>query len=259
MQRNIFFWLDTRHPVSLDVAVLDNACLSVYIHGILILFLCLGWRMAGGDRNTAECFSSQETEVWRPSSELPALLLPERPQIICPLRHIQQPQSCGLPFLRATAPYRCGLCSRWPRSQAGELMKRSIGLLFWLIIRARVTAAPVIEPVMMIWFHQAARIKRTRWLKSGESVELCSALASSLWGFSQSLPGASQGFPHWTQRGCKGAKQGFPAEATMTLEHGVGAKRSTQAPQWNWIHFCDSVSTLALEHSVFWFFSQSCP
>lgn len=222
MQRNISFWLSTKHPVSLVAAALDNACLSVYIHGILILFLCLGWWAAGGDGNTAECLSSQETEVWRLNSGLPGLLLPERPQIICPLRHIQQPQSSGLPFLRATAPCCCGLCSRWPRSRAGELMKRSMGLLFRLIIWARVTAAPVIEPVMMIWFHQAGRIKRTRLLKSGESVELCSASASSLWGFSQSLPGASQGFPHWTERGCKGAKQGFPAEATMTLEHGVG-------------------------------------
>lgn len=63
MQRNISLWLSTRHPVSLVAAVLDNACLSVYIHGILILFLCLGWRAVGGDRNTAECLSSQETEV----------------------------------------------------------------------------------------------------------------------------------------------------------------------------------------------------
>lgn len=165
MQRNISFWLSTSHPVSLFTAVLDNACLSVYIHGILIPFLCLGWWVAGGDRNTAECLSLQETEVWRPNLRLQGLLLPERPQIICPLCHIQQPQSCGLPFLRATAPCYCGLCSHWPHSQAGELMKRSIGLLFQLIIWARVTAAPVIEPVMMIWFHQAARIKRTRWLK----------------------------------------------------------------------------------------------
>lgn len=172
--RNISFWLSTKHPVSLVAAALDNACLSVYIHGILILFLCLGCRAAGGDRNTAECLSSQETEVWRLNPGLPGLLLPERPQIICPLRHIQQPQSSGLPFLRATAPCCCGLCSRWPRSRAGELMKRSMGLLFRLIIWARVTAAPVIEPGMMIWFHQAGRIKRTHLLKSGESVELCS-------------------------------------------------------------------------------------
>lgn len=148
------------------------------------------------------------------------------------------------------------LCSRWPRSRAGELMKRSIGLLFRLIIWARVTAAPVIEPVMMIWFHQAARIKRTRWLKSGESVELCSATALSLWGFSQSLPGASQGFPHWTQRGCEGAKQGFPAEATMTLEHGVGP--NGQPRSHSETEFTSAIQFLRW-HSVFWFFSQSCP
>lgn len=146
----------------------------------------------------------------------------KRPQIICPLCHIQQPQSSGLPFLRDTTPYCCGLCSRWPRSRAGELMKRSMGLLFLLIIQARVTAVSVIEPVMIIWFHQAGRIKRTHLFKSGESVELRSVSASSLWRFSQSMPGASQGFPHWTQRGCEGAKQGLPTEATMTLERGVG-------------------------------------
>lgn len=48
MQRNISLWLSARHPVSLIAAVLDNACLSVYIHGILILFLCLGWGNGGG-------------------------------------------------------------------------------------------------------------------------------------------------------------------------------------------------------------------
>lgn len=47
MHRNISLWLSTRHPVSLLAAVPDNACLSVYIHGILILFLCLGWGSGG--------------------------------------------------------------------------------------------------------------------------------------------------------------------------------------------------------------------
>lgn len=63
MQRNISLWLSTRHPVSLVAAALDNACLSVYIHGILILFLCLGWGSVGGGQEYCECFSSRETEV----------------------------------------------------------------------------------------------------------------------------------------------------------------------------------------------------
>ncbi len=53
MQGNISLWLSTRHPASLGAAALDNACLSVSIHGILILFLCLE-REGGiwGNRNT---------------------------------------------------------------------------------------------------------------------------------------------------------------------------------------------------------------
>lgn len=74
------------------------------------------------------------------------------------------------------------------------------------------------------------RDQETHLLKSGKSVELRSASASPLWGFSQSLPGASQDFPHWTQRGCEGAKQGFPAEATMTLERGVGPNGQPRSP-----------------------------
>ncbi len=49
-----------------------------------------------------------------------------------------------------------------------EKTKRGMGLLFWLIIRARVTAVSVIKPVMMIWFHQTGRIKKThlfQWVK----------------------------------------------------------------------------------------------
>lgn len=49
-----------------------------------------------------------------------------------------------------------------------EKTKRSMGLLFLLIIQARVTAVSVIEPVMIIWFHQAGRIKKThlfQWVK----------------------------------------------------------------------------------------------
>lgn len=45
------------------------------------------------------------------------------------------------------------------------MMKRSMRLLFRLIIQPRVTAAPVIEPVMMIWFHQNGGIKRLTCLK----------------------------------------------------------------------------------------------
>lgn len=57
--------------------------------------------------------------------------------------------------------------------------------------------------------------------ESGESVKLCS-VSNSLWGFSQTMPGASQAFPHWTQRGCGGAKHGLPTKATVTLKSGAG-------------------------------------
>ncbi len=52
-RRNISLWLSTRHPASPVTAALDNARLSVSIHGILILFLCLE-RKGGvkGNRNT---------------------------------------------------------------------------------------------------------------------------------------------------------------------------------------------------------------
>lgn len=104
-----------------------------------------------------------------------------------------------------------------------EKTKRSMGLLFLLIIQARVTAVSVIESVMIIWFHQAGRIKKThlfQWVKMVS--QWSSAVSASLWGFLQSMPGASQGFPHWTQRGCGGAKHGLPTEATVTLERVVG-------------------------------------
>lgn len=58
-------------------------------------------------------------------------------------------------------------------------------------------------------------------------VSQCS-VSASLWGFSQSMPGASQAFPHWKQRGCGGAKHGLPAEATVTLERGVEPKGHTE-------------------------------
>ena len=68
MQRNISLWLSTRHPASLAAAARDNACLSVSIHGILILFLCLekgggGGGGGPGQQEYCECFSSRETEV----------------------------------------------------------------------------------------------------------------------------------------------------------------------------------------------------
>lgn len=59
-----------------------------------------------------------------------------------------------------------------------EKKKRSMGLPFWQITWARVTAVSVINPVMMIWFHQAGRIKKThlfQWAKvvSQRSSALC--------------------------------------------------------------------------------------
>lgn len=112
-----------RRPGRLVPAAVENARLSVSIHGILILFLCLeregvGW----GDRILWMLLFTGEWS--RPNSEPPWLLLRNRPQIICPQCHIQQPQSSGLPFLRDTTPRWCGLCSCWLHSWAGELMKR---------------------------------------------------------------------------------------------------------------------------------------
>lgn len=53
MQASISLWLSMKCPASLHTAALDNAFLSVSIHGILILFLCLE-REGGvrGSRNT---------------------------------------------------------------------------------------------------------------------------------------------------------------------------------------------------------------
>lgn len=47
MQKKISLWLSAGHPVSLTAMQPDNARLSIYIRGILILFLCLG-RGSGG-------------------------------------------------------------------------------------------------------------------------------------------------------------------------------------------------------------------
>lgn len=127
MQRNISLWLSTTHPASLLAAALDNACLSVSIHGILILFLCLE-RGGRGSGATGILWMLLFTGDWsRPNSGRLGLLLWNRPQIICPQCHIQQPQSSGLPFLRDTTPCWCGLCSCWLHSWAGELMKRRKG------------------------------------------------------------------------------------------------------------------------------------
>lgn len=60
---NISLWLSAKHPASLVSAVLDNTRLSVSIHGILILFLCLGRQGGPGQQEYCECLSSQETEV----------------------------------------------------------------------------------------------------------------------------------------------------------------------------------------------------
>lgn len=114
-----------------------------------------------------------------------------------------------------------------------------MGLPFWLIMQARVTTVSVIKPVMMIRFHRAGRITKNSLAsmsESGESVKLCS-VSASLWGFSQSMPGASQAFPHWTQRGCGGAKHGFPTEATVTLKRGVGPNGQHGGPQQNQNHY----------------------
>lgn len=129
-----------------------------------------------------------------------------------------------------------------------EKTKGSMGLLFWLITRARVTAVSVIKPVMMIWFHQAGRIKKTlvSMSESGESVKLCS-VSASLWGFSQSMPGASQAFPHWTQRGCAGAKHGLPTEATVTLKRGVGPNGQLKSHNETWLTITSAVWNLHSE------------
>lgn len=48
------------------------------------------------------------------------------------------------------------------------------------------------------------------------------SVSDSLWGFLYGVPEASQAFPHWTQKGCGGAKCGLPTEATMTLRLSLG-------------------------------------
>lgn len=162
MQNKISLWLSARHPVSLPAVQPDSACLSIYIRGILILFLCLGrgsgWRWGQG---YCECFSSRETEV-RPTR----LRLGKRPQNIRPQCHIQQPPRFWTFFLRVTAPCWCGLCSRRLRPRHGEMMKRRRKTQ----LDASATAAFVIEPVMTIWFRQAGqRDQENRVVSRGNS------------------------------------------------------------------------------------------
>lgn len=76
MQENISLWLSARHPVCLAAVQPDNACLSIYIRGILILFLCLGWGRGGlgagilwmllftGDRSKAN-----QTLAWKKTTD----------------------------------------------------------------------------------------------------------------------------------------------------------------------------------------------
>lgn len=108
MRKKISLWRSARRPVPLTAMQPDNARLSIYIRGILILFLCLGRGSWGGwGQGYCECFSSRETEV-RPTR----LWLGKRPQNIGPRCHSQQPRRFWTFFLRVTAPCCCGFCSR---------------------------------------------------------------------------------------------------------------------------------------------------
>lgn len=86
------------------------------------------------------------------------------------------------------------------------------------------TAVSVIKPVMTILGPSDCGDQENlldSMGESGELVKLCSVSAVS-WGFSQRMPGASQAFPHWTQRGSRGAKHGLPTKATVTFKCSVG-------------------------------------
>lgn len=148
---NISLWLSARHPVSIAAVQPDNACLSIYIRGILILFLCLGWGRGGlgagilwmplftGDRSKAS-----QTLAWKKTTDYTS--------------SVPHPTATILLDLLSEGYYSLlvwegGLCSLWLRSWLGEMIKR--WRKTWL--DARATAASVIEAVMTIWFHQAGQ------------------------------------------------------------------------------------------------------
>lgn len=112
-------------------------------------------------------------------------------------------------------------------------MTKSVRLLFRLITRARVTVVSLIKPVMMILAHQGEWMDQENSLvlmsKTGESLKLCS-VSAALWGFSQEMPGASRAFPHWTQRGSKGANPWPPHKSHCDLQLGFEAKRMALGP-----------------------------
>lgn len=123
-----------------------------------------------------------------------------------------------------------------------EKTKGSRGLLFWLIIRARVTAVSVIKPVMMIWFHQAGRIKKNSLVsmsESGESVELCAVSVFIVGFLTQHARGLSS-FPTLDTERMWRRKAWPPHRSHCDLEAWCGAKRAARGPQRNLIHrhFC---------------------
>lgn len=159
---------------SLVSATWDNGFLSVSIHGILILFLCLEREGGRGTVAAGILWMLLFTRDWSgPNSGPLGLLRWNRPQIICPQCHIQQPQvlwtslsegyySLLVWFVLPLASFM----SWW----VDERTSRGMGLLFWLIIRAGVTAVSVIKPIMMIRFHQAGRMKQARCVWVSEAL-----------------------------------------------------------------------------------------
>lgn len=109
-----------------------------------------------------------------------------------------------------------------------EKMKKALGLQFLLIIQARVTAVSVIEPVMMIWFHQAVRIKKTvfQW------VQVVSQRSSFIVGFlTQHAKGLSS-FPTLDTERMWRCKAWPPHRSHCDLGAWYWAKRPAQRPHW---------------------------
>lgn len=203
--------LFARHPVSLAAVQPDNACLSIYIRGILILLLCLGWGRGGlgagilwmllftGDRSKAN-----QTLAWKKTTDYTSAVPHPTASILLDLL-FEGRYTLLVWFVLPLAP----VMTWWD----DEKMKKNMA---HHKSDRRVRDWPrndiLVPPSCLNLFQYAAVVELVKH----------SSVSDSLWGFLQSVPGASQAFLHWTQKGCGGAKCGLSTEASVTLKHILG-------------------------------------
>lgn len=192
---NISLRLPLKDLASRVTAEPDNAFLSVSIYGILIQFLWLSTE--GGRRKSrrkeggrgGQKTGIQWTPVFtaaeeRPNSGPPRLLLSNRPQIICPLHHIQS-TTRGLHLLKDAIP-AAAVCvpdfiyelPSWQKGRLNHAGKSDHRVCHWTRNE---------DSVPLGWTNQQ------NFFLMGENVagEEISAPSASLWGFSRGMPEAS--------------------------------------------------------------------